>query len=258
MTTEPFEIEIPDELPESSGGGIYEVVECGYANPPAKKAMAITASGGTVRPEFHYVLQPLSFRYESDRSLFENDLEEEWAPVYNTNGDLNSKSSKFGRIKEAIEALGYRIRTNADCAALVGKKFRITRTELQFNIEGRKNPWVTLLTEPADDYEPPSSVPVRYRPPRQQQAQSLASLGGGSTGPSQEAMSALADVLDGTAESDYFSAIIGAKATHGEAVAKTVVTEPFLTESRDASTLTERMVSSGLMAMVDGKLVKNG
>ena len=247
------DVELPDELDESTSTWIGEIVKAEFALPPTRKQQAIVAGGGTPRPEFHLAIQPLSFRYESDRSKFDNDLEDRWTPVYRKDGSLQTKGSTLDEYKQAFMALGYPLRNNADAAALVGKKFRFSTVVKK--VEGYSDQWLAIPDEPADDYVAPATVQVRYRPPRPKTGQPVQAFGNGNhaTADLTKPTEILKRVLQDKSEAEYLTAIVTSAGVVGDADAKAVMTEPFISEAQAGSPLTSRMVAAG-MTVVDGRL----
>ena len=248
-----FAIELPEELPEATSTWVGAIVAAEFAMPPERKQLAIRAGGGEVRPELHFAIQPQSFRYESDRSMFPDDLEHIWVPVFRRDGEINGKGSMLDDYSQAFRGLGYPIRNDADLTRLVGKKFRFRTFQKKLNAEGITDPWLRVPVEPADDYVAPATTPVRHRPPKRAEGQSLASLSTRAVDDT-AAVNVLKRVLEGKTEAEYLNAILTSASQVGEDGAKLIMGEPFLSEAMGKAALTERMVTAG-MQVIAGRLV---
>lgn len=253
-----IDFEVPEELPETSGRIIGRVLAAGAQFPPEKR---VAAQGGTPRAEFHLVVEPLNFKFDSDKTKFEDDYEHEWYPIYNKNGELQNANSKFGKVKAAFLKLGYPIRNMQDAQILVGKVFAFTKIKetIAFKKPDPNDPEKTIddprdiytmvpVEEMPADYVHVGSVPVFKRPKVSASAPSAATVADNAA----VALPILAEVLNGKTEDEYFTAITVTKDTN-------ILRQPYITEaSSDPHALTMRMISSGLMRQEGDRLVKVG
>ena len=247
--------EVPEELPKSSGRVVGRILSAGAQYPPERKSAKITASGNTPRPEFTIVIEPLNFKYNSDRTMFDDDFEHAAYPMYNKNGEIANADSKFGRLKTALLKYGFPI-TNAESSkALIGKVFVWENRKDTVNFGTEEVPdmrdFYTLIPNEQlpDGYTHTGGTPVFDRPRKKAgAAPSAASVADNAT----TALPKLAKFLNGKTESEYFDALTGSG--DGD-----VLRAPYIVEaSTDAHALTMRMVDSGLMKQDGDKLVANG
>jgi hypothetical protein len=243
-----LDFDIAEELPEASFRWVGKVIAAGAQMPPARKQAKI---GGTPRPELHITVEPLSYRNDSDRSRFEDDFEHGWYALQNKNGEQAKAGSNLDYLKRAFAKLGFPITNNASCAAFVGKIFffeyqQVKRTFGKGEDATENVSWILVPVEgPLPSYNHTGPVQVVKRPRGATAAPTAASFADNAD----VALPKLRDILNGKEESDYFTALTES----GDA---DVLRAPYIVEaSSDARALTVRMIDSGLMRQVDGKLV---
>lgn len=251
------DFEVPEELPKSSGRILGKIVVFGAQMPPEKRAAKV---GGTPRPALHLAVDPVNFKYNSDRSLgFEDDFEHDWYELQDRNGATPKADSKLGKLKAAFAKLGYSITNGASCAALVGKYFVFEKDKetITFKKQDEQGNEVddprdiyTLVPVEAlpDDYVHIGATPVFPRPRKSGQATSAASIADNASvaGPK------LAEILNGKTEGEFFDALT-------ESQDSDVLRAPYIVEaSTDPHALAMRMVNMGLMTLQGDKLVKVG
>jgi hypothetical protein len=252
--------ELPDELPQRAGRWVGQFTVVEIAMPPERIQRGIMERGASVYPRFHYAIQPLSFRYESDRSVFENDLEEKWLNVYDEKtGELVGQNSLFGQFRTALTKLGYRIKTPADCKALIGKAFEFETRKVDFSRGedstetgiARSASYVAIpLTEvDLSTYRPPSPLPVRKRPFRREQASAATIERQMANAQINDAVVApkLLKALAGKGPSEWTMALISTQDPD-------LVRQPFLTEA-SAGTIRTRLAAYGAKFDADGKVI---
>jgi hypothetical protein len=254
LTTAPqtpafMDFEVPEQLPERSSEAVYRVLAAGAQLPPAR----MSAKSNNTHLHFHMVMDPLSFRYDSDLSLFEDNFEQVWAPIYDRNGKLQGPDSNFGEIKEAFLAIGYPITNAASAQALVGKTFlfrnrKKTRTFKKADASGNttedsRDTWLLLPVEEIANYEPSGVVPTVTRGKK-------AAVPSAANVPDNAAVALpiLKQLLEGKREDEYFATIMG---SGNPEVSKA----PYIVEaSTDPKALTARLQAIG-MRQIDGRLV---
>lgn len=259
-----LDFEIPEELQERSRTWVGELIFAGAQMPPEKRAAAISANGRMVRPEFHIVIDPRSFKYNSDRSKgFEDDYEHGWYALTDSNGEPAKAGSNLDLLKKAFAKLGFVITNRQQAEALVGLVFewetrKITpKRNVKDDVTGEwsevegKPYYVILPVKLVEtDWQPTGSVQVIDRP----------RVAGGGSAPNAAsvdpnaaaALPILAEVLNGKTEKEYFKALTDSKKVD-------ILKPPYITEaSANPHALTMRMISSTLMRQDGDTLVKVG
>lgn len=251
---ESMDFELPEELPERSSQSVYRIVGARAAFPPSALQAKI---GGTPRMNLEFVYEPLDFRYDSDKTKFEDDLEHAWFAMFDKNGDPAAKGSNLDVVKQAFSKLSFPITNKTSLDALIGKNFvmenkRITRTFKKPDpnnpgetIDEESNSYVLVPVAPAaDDYTHTGPTKTFTRPRNKAVAASAAMTAENAS----EALPKLIKVLEGKSESEYMNAIVGSKDPD-------ITRAPYIVEaSSNPRALTNRMLEAG-MRQLDGKLV---
>ena len=250
------EIVIPDELAENNNApwpGV--IVSAELALPDERKQMAVRAGGGVVRPEIKIAIKHLDFEYLPD-PRFDDTLVHNSVPVFDKNGNFQSKGSQLDDYTQAYAACGFKINTNAQLAQLVGKKFLFKSGYKRLNAADYKDPWQDLPVAPCEDYVSPTPLHKKSRPGATVPAvnNSLAALSNHRGVDEAAATEILKRVLNGKTETEYVTAIINSAGFVGEGQARKIMCEPFLGEAGQREPMTTRMINAG-MTIVDGRLV---
>lgn len=242
------EIELPDELPAAERVSVMRIHHIGIELPPERLANAIKARGGKVQPMFHIAWEALSFKYDFNPEVFDDQYEHQWLTIFTNDGNLMGPTSQFGVVKESFKTCGYALTKNSVFqpqltntiwkTKLVSEKWQ--RKDKDGNVEREGTSWNTLVVEQLPTYTPPSDPRVIKR-----------GYGGGSSGikaaePSTEQIAAVKVALNGKSEDEYVDAIMFS----GNPL---VAADPFLAEAGDPARLTERMLRYG-GKVVSGRL----
>lgn len=165
--------EIPEELPESQGGqpwpGIVE--ELGIVLTPEWMKDRNYKRYDRVPPDKVFVqgIRPLNLKYDtkpgSRTEEEQGDLSQKFIEYRSpTTGEIKTKNSVFGRIKDAYTSLGYNIRTGADAAQVRGKKFLFQTVQEKFSERQTEPSWFTVpVAELPSDYQWTGPVTTRKR-----------------------------------------------------------------------------------------------
>ncbi len=250
---ESLDFEIPEELPERGLRSVYDIVVATAGFPPSKLQ---DRRQGTPRINAHIALQPVSFRLESDMTIFDDNLEHLWLAMFDKNGDLVQPDSNFGIVKDAFSKAGFTIRNKADLEKLVGTRwyFENRRIKRTFKKADPNNPGETIEEEstnyllvpvtPCPEYVHSGPLKTVNRPRKAAVAASSAM----SADNAAEALPRLMQVLEGKTESEYMTAMVASKD-------ETIVRAPYIVEATsNPAALTTRMLEAG-MRQIDGKLV---
>lgn len=257
----PIDFELPAELPDRGRQWVGKVTVAGAYYPPKQIADKTLARGETVYPMIHLAADPLSFKYNSDRSKgFEDDEEHLWLAMQDKKGAQVGPGSNLDDVQKAFAKLGFAITNNATLQALVGLNFVFETKKKTFKFNRGKDAegqdiveesnsyiWVPVELAP-QDYEHVGTIQVIPRPRvAAGSAPTAASVDMNAT----VALPKLAAALDGKTEAEYFNALTSTKDPD-------LMRPPYVVEANtDPHQLTLRMISSGLMKQVGDTVVKS-
>lgn len=259
MTTAPADIaqfmdfEVPEHLSENASEIIGRVLGLGGALPPAK----MVQKSNNPYMHFHTIVEPLSVKYDSDLTKFDDNFEHIWTPMYTQSNKPQGPQSNFGELKEAFAKCGFVITNAESVKPIVGKVFRFVNRKKTIDFgkvnattglkdKDEKDFWLLIPVEVMpDNWQPTGTVQTIQRPRNRNTVPSAASVGGNDA----VVLPKLREILDGVAENEYLQAIIASGDSE-------VGVQPYITEAGgNPSALTARLTAIG-MKVVDGKLVK--
>lgn len=127
------DIELPEELPEPDRTWVAQIPDSddaiGFMMPPQRMQDSRKTRGLPVQPVFHVDWKPLSFRYDFNPAVFDdnpNNYQRDWVPFLDNDGKLMGPQASFGQMATAFKKLGYPITKNdVFRPQLRGKIFRV-------------------------------------------------------------------------------------------------------------------------------------
>ena len=208
-----------------------------------------TRDGGLSKPLLHVAWEPLSFTQEFNRTAYPfrtDDYSHDWLTIFTRDGKVMGASMPYGQVKEAFEALDFKLTRNEVFRPLLeGKIFTVTRVREEYqqkDAEGkpavdengkpimRRNFYIKPL-ELLENYTPPAT-------PRKVRYGFKESGGVAAASVTAEQNEALKRALHGHSEDEYINAVLFG----GEPL---INCDPFVTEAGDAPTLTARAKALG-------------